>query len=136
MARFPLTHILEFFVVLHMPPKCMSHTNLLVEPHVVFFSITQLAKNLTSSSTLPPINFSLAVLLSSTNTLSLTNHLHPILHLMHQTLVLQLLPLPCHFPYLMLLLQTSPSQILRLLLHFLQIFLTQFPTISRSHLLL
>ena len=132
MARFPLTHILEFLVVLHMPPKCMSHINLLLEPHV-FFSVTRSVKKLTSSSTLPPTKFSLAVMLSSTNTLSLLKHLQPILHLMHNTLVLQLLPLSCLFPYLIFPLQTSKSNNLRLPFKFLQIFLPQFLC---SHLLL
>jgi hypothetical protein len=76
------------------------------------------------------------VMLFSTNTFSLTNHLHPFLHLMHQPLILQLPPLSCLFPYLMLLLQTSPSPILLLLLQFLKIFLHWFPAISLSHLLL
>lgn len=135
MAQSPLTHILKFLVALHMPLKCMLHINLLLEPHV-FFSVTRLAKKLTSSTTLPPINFSLAVMLSSTNTFSLTSHLHPFLHLMHQPLILQLPSLSCLFPYLMLLLQTSLSPILLLLLQFLKIFLPQFPAISLSHLLI
>jgi len=106
-ARSLLTPILRFSVVLHMLRKWMPHINLLLELNVVFFSVARSAKKLTSSTTLPPKNFSPAMILFSMNTFSLTNYLQPFLHLMYHQLHLQL-PYPSFlFPYQILLIQTS-----------------------------
>jgi len=114
---------------MHMLLKCTLHINLLLELHVVFFSGTQSAKKLINSTTLPPINFSLAMTLSFMNTFFPINYHLPFLHLLYHQLNPQLPHQSFPFPSPIFLQQISQSPLQRLPLQSLH----HLPSICTCH---